>query len=159
MLRNQRGFTYLIALFMVAILSIVTLRALENSLTRERRAKEEQLLFVGQAYQKAITTYYLNSPGRGSYPQNLADMLDEGRTSATQKSLRRLYFDPITGSQDWGLIPAETTNGGIMGVYSKSSQQPIKVNGFPSALSNFIGATSYQQWQFVYQPVPANRNN
>lgn len=149
--RKQKGFTYLIALFMVATLSIVTLRALENSLTKDRRDKEAELLFVGQAYQQAIMTYYQNSPGTAKkYPDNLASLLQDSRTTSLQRPLRRLYFDPMTASQDWGTLPAP--DGGVMGVYSLSKQKPIKVNGFPPTLSNFIGAKSYTEWQFIYVP-------
>jgi type II secretory pathway pseudopilin PulG len=152
-LRRQQGFTYLIALFMVAILSIVTLRALENSLTKDRRDKEVELLYVGQAYQQAIMSYYNNSPGsaNNTYPPSLAALtLPDTRTTTLRQPLRRLYFDPITASQDWGTIP--DSNGNIMGVYSKSTQKPIKVNGFPAALCSFNGATSYQSWQFAFPP-------
>ncbi|MDR3483163.1 MAG: type II secretion system protein [Burkholderiaceae bacterium] len=149
--RRQQGFTYLIALFMVATLSIVTLRALENSLTKDRRAKEAELLFVGQAYQQAIMNYYQNSPGSSkTYPQNLEALLEDKRTSTLQRQLRRLYFDPITASQDWGIL--KDSDGKVMGVYSMSTQKPIKVNGFPDALCSFNGATTYQSWQFVYPP-------
>jgi type II secretory pathway pseudopilin PulG len=153
-MKNQKGFTYLIALFLVATLSIITLRALENSLTKDRRAKEEQLLFVGQAYQKAIMIYFQNG---GTYPTSLEALLDTPGTSTRQQTLRRLYFDPMTGSQDWELVTVD--GGGIKGINSKSTQQPIKVGGFPAALSSFNNTTSYQQWQFVYPPNPANPTN
>ena len=153
----------MIALFMVAILSIITLRALENSLTNDRRAKEAELLYDGQAYQQAIMNYYLNSPGSGnSYPPSLEALTQpDTRTTTLRQPLRRLYFDPITASQNWGTVPAPTVAGqppGIMGVYSLSTQKPIKVNGFPVALCSFNGATSYQSWQFVYPPNPCQQN-
>jgi type II secretory pathway pseudopilin PulG len=139
----------MIALFMVATLSVVSLRAMERSLTNDRRSREAELLFVGQAYQQAIQTYYQNSPGTKSYPPDLPSLLQDDRTTTLQRPLRRLYIDPITLGQ-WGTVSAP--DGGIMGVYSLSMQQPIKVNGFPAALIGFIGAKSYQGWQFVYQP-------
>jgi type II secretory pathway pseudopilin PulG len=146
--KTQKGFSFLIALFMVATLSIVTLRAMENSLTKDRRAKEEQLLFVGQAYQQAIMTYYQI---KNTYPTDLQSLVEPLPTTTRRLALRKLYFDPITASQNWGIIK-DTVRGGVMGVYSKSMQQPIKVNGFPPTLNNLIGAKTYQQWQFLYQP-------
>lgn len=156
-IRKQKGFTFMIALFMVAILSIVTLRALENSLTNDRRAKEAELLYDGQAFQQAIMSYYLNSPGSAnSYPPSLQALtLPDTRTSTLRQPLRRLYFDPITTSQNWGTVL--DANGNVMGVYSLSIQKPIKVNGFPIALCSFNGATSYQSWQFVYPPNPCQQ--
>jgi len=156
-LHRQRGFTFLIALFIVATLSIITLRALENSLTKDRRAKEEELLFVGQAFQQAIMNYYQNTPGggssqnSGSYPSDFDDLLDDKRSSTTHRWLRRIYIDPITASQNWKIVPGPNEKG-IMGVCSTSLQTPIKVNGFPPMLSNFVNASSYQQWCFTYSP-------
>jgi len=149
--RRQTGFTYVIALFLVATLSVISLHAVERTWTNERRDKEAQLLYVGQAYRQAILTYYENSPGTAkAYPPDLQSLLQDSRTTTLQRPLRRLYRDPMTASLDWGTVPGP--DGGVMGVYSKSTQQPIKTNGFPDALAGFIGATSYQQWQFTYQP-------
>ena len=148
---SQQGFTYLIALFLVAILSVATLSALEKTLTKDRRDKEAQLLYFGQAYRAAIMQYYLNSPGTAkSYPPDLPSLLADSRTTTLQRYLRRLYFDPMTGSSNWGVVSAK--DGGIMGVYSLATGQPIKIAGFPDALSNFIGAQTYQQWEFTYIP-------
>jgi type II secretory pathway pseudopilin PulG len=142
-MRRQKGFTYMIALFMVATLSVVSLRAMERTLTKDRREREAELLYVGQAYRQAIQVYYQNSPGTAKkYPPDLQSLLQDARTTSLQRPLRKLYRDPITSSAD----------GGVMGVYSLSTQQPIKVSGFPVTLFGFTGAKSYQQWQFVYQP-------
>lgn len=148
---GQQGFTYLIALFLVAILSVATLSALEKTITKDRRDKEAQLLYVGQAYRTAIMQYYLNSPGTAkSFPPDLPSLLQDSRTTTLQRYLRRLYFDPMTGSSNWGVVPA--AGGGIAGVYSLAQGQPIKSAGFPPELSNFLGAQTYQQWQFIYLP-------
>ena len=148
---RQQGFSYVIAMFMVAILSILSLRALENSLTKKRRDQEAELLFVGQAYREAIRSYYENSPGTAkTYPDDLTSLLLDSRTTTTRRPLRRLYMDPITKSQQWGLV--QTADGKVMGVYSLSLQQPIKIGGFPVALTAFKDAKHYRDWQFVYQP-------
>jgi type II secretory pathway pseudopilin PulG len=150
-MRRQKGFTYMIALFMVATLSVVSLRAMERTLTKDRREREAELLYVGQAYRQAIQVYYQNSPGTAKkYPPDLQSLLQDARTTSLQRPLRKLYRDPITSSLNWGIV--SSADGGVMGVYSLSTQQPIKVNGFPVTLFGFTGAKSYQQWQFVYQP-------
>ena len=150
--RRQSGFTYIVALFLVATLSVISLQAVERSLTKDRRDKEAQLLYVGQAYRQAILTYYENSPGTAkAYPPDLQSLLQDSRTTTLQRPLRRLYWDPMTASSTWGTVISPS--GGIMGVYSLSTQQPIKIAGFPVALTSFTGATSYQQWQFTYQPI------
>jgi hypothetical protein len=43
--------------------------------------------------------------------------------------------------------------GGIMGVYSRSNDKPIKTAGFAEEDRSFEGALHYSQWRFIYQPV------
>ena len=144
----------MIALFLVAILSVTTVAALERTLTKDRRDKEAQLLYVGQAYQTAIMHFYQNTPGQGAYPAQLSDLLVDNGKTTTQRYLRRLYFDPMTGSNNWGIVPSEDGKG-IIGVYSLSTQQPIKTAGFPPMLAylGLVPAATYQQWQFIYVPT------
>lgn len=150
--RSQAGFSYLIAMFMVAVVAIVSVRALENSLTQERREKEAELLQIGQAYRNAIRTYYENSPGTAkTYPAQLSALLLDERTTRLRRPLRKLYRDPISASNDWGIVRSET--GGVMGVYSLSNLKPIKTDGFPEELGSFKNAQHYKEWQFVYQPI------
>ncbi|MET0264254.1 MAG: type II secretion system protein [Duganella sp.] len=138
-------------MFLVAVLSIISVRALDNTLTRERRDKEAQLLDVGQAYLQAIQRYYEGAPGSvQSYPLKLEDLLLDVRLTRPTRPLRKLYRDPITGSSEWGLVLEE--NGGIKGVYSLSNARPFKQDGFREQLQSFTGAARYSDWKFVYQP-------
>lgn len=148
--RQEQGFSYVIVMFLVAILSFIAVRAQENILTSERRFKEAELLMVGQAYRDAIRDYCVNSPGSDKkYPMELKDLLEDKRDSALRRSLRRLYRDPMTGSKDWGLV--KTENGELIGVHSLSLLRPIKRDGFPAELAGFSNAATYQNWRFVYQ--------
>jgi hypothetical protein len=66
------------------------------------------------------------------------------------RHLRRIYADPITGSADWGIV--ETPDkAGIMGVYSRSEEKPIKQGNFPPSEA-FDDAENYTKWTFVYTP-------
>ena len=151
-MRHQRGFSYPIAMFLVALLALVSARALENGLTAERRDKEAELLRVGQAYRDAIGSYYDNSPGTAkAYPQELSALLQDARTTRLRRHLRKLYRDPVSASADWGLV--RTPDGAVKGVYSLSNLRPFKSDGFPADLSGFAGAGHYRQWQFVYEPA------
>ena len=140
----------MIALFLVAVLTLLSLRGLENSLTRERRIKEAELLFAGQAYRQAIKTYYENTPGSDKkFPPDLNALLEDGRTTRLSRPLRKMYFDPMTSSNTWGMVLAPT--GGVMGVFSMSTLQPIKVDGFPEEWVALTNAKKYQDWKFIYQ--------
>ncbi|HYD78905.1 MAG TPA: type II secretion system protein [Paucimonas sp.] len=150
---RQRGFSYVIVMFTVAVATILSVRALENSLTAERRVKEAELLYVGQAYRDAIRSYYENTLGSNKqYPEDLDQLLEDAdRTSTLQRHLRKRYRDPITGSADWGLVRTEDGKQ-IIGVYSLSTQQPIKSGGFSGDFAAFASAKTYQDWKFVYKP-------
>jgi type II secretory pathway pseudopilin PulG len=149
-MRREDGFTYVLVMFVVAVLAIISTRAMENSLTNARRDKEAELLYVGQAYWNAIKTYYDYSPGTSKeYPPDLTSLLQDNRTSTMRRPLRKLYRDPITGSDQWGLVLTE--DGRIKGVYSLSQQAPIKKNGFLDQFAAFTVAKTYRDWQFVYQ--------
>lgn len=148
---RQDGFSYVIALFLIAALAILSVRAIENSASREQREREAELLVIGHAYYLAIRQYYENSPGVvKAYPKELVNLLEDGRATKITRPLRRLYRDPITSSANWGIIRAP--DGGVMGVYSRSNRKPFKVAGFPIEMNSFSSANTYQDWKFSYQP-------
>lgn len=146
-MRRQLGFSYVIVMFVVAMLTLSALRGLQVTVTNERRDKEAQLLTVGLAYREAIRAYYENGPGGGrAYPPDLNALLDAPGTTL-HRYLRKRFRDPISGS-DMALITAP--DGGVMGVYSPSTRTPIKSGNFPPELAEFVHAKNYQEWRFVY---------
>lgn len=116
-----------------------------------QRQKETELLFIGEQFRRAIGSYYQTPGGNSRYPPTLEALLQDPRTPAMRRHLRRLYRDPITGTTDWGLVMAP--QGGIMGVYSLSSAPPIKRANFPEVLGWLDGMESYADWKFLYQPT------
>jgi len=149
---KQRGFTYLTLLFMVAILAGGAALAGEVWETSAKREKEAELLHVGNEYRKAIERYYLSGPQR-QYPKDLGDLVKDPRQPGTVRHLRRLYADPITGKDQWGLV--KSADGGVAGVYSLSEAAPLKSAGFAVRDASFEGKTKYADWQFVYAPTAA----
>jgi type II secretory pathway pseudopilin PulG len=149
---GQRGFTYL-ALMIIVMVMGMGLAAFGTIYSQTaRRDKEAELLFVGEQYRSAIESYYLKSPGDRAYPKKLEDLVEDKRFPMPMRHLRRLYPDPITGSTDWGLVEMPN-NGGIMGVYSKSEEKPIKQGNFMGARQEpFADAESYAKWAFTYSP-------
>ena len=114
--------------------------------TAALREKEAQLLYVGNQYRSAIGRYYLAGPAR--YPRSLEELLKDSRQARTERYLRKLYPDPVTGKAEWGLV--KTPAGEITGVYSLSDEKPFRVAGF-AAGNRFDGATKYSEWKFVYE--------
>jgi type II secretory pathway pseudopilin PulG len=145
---RERGFTYLTVLFAIAFMGLglaVTGEVWHTALTRDR---EMQLLYAGNQYRRAIERYYLSGPRQ--FPRALEDLLKDPRKPGTERYLRKLYFDPLTGKSEWGIVKAP--DGGIMGVYSLSEDSPKKVANFAFANREFEGATKYSDWKFLYSP-------
>ena len=149
--RAQRGFTYIALLLAVALIGVGLIATSEVWSQSRQREKERQLLFIGNQFRQAIGRYYERTPGAVKRdPEKLQDLLEDKRYLVTQRYLRKMFRDPMTGKTEWGIIPAP--GGGIMGVYSKSKDQPIKTADFPAEDQSFEGARRYSQWRFIYQP-------
>jgi len=146
---GEGGFTYLGLLFAVVILGITLATVGVVWSTQIRREKEVELLFAGAQIRDAIGRYYAEAPtGAHLFPPTLADLVEDHRWPEPHRHLRRLYYDPITATQDWQLILGP--NGGIMGVASKSLERPIKRANFSDADAAFENAETYADWQFIY---------
>jgi type II secretory pathway pseudopilin PulG len=152
MVKNpQRGFTYIAVLFVVAVLAGGLALAGEVWQTSAMREREADLLFIGNQYRRAIRLYYEATPGPlKRYPRSLDELIKDARQASSQRYLRRLYPDPITGSDDWGLVMAP--DGGILGVHSRSEAAPLKIAGFRVRDANLEGMRRYSDWKFVHIP-------
>jgi type II secretory pathway pseudopilin PulG len=151
---SQKGLTYLALLIAVAVGGGVLATIGELTSHAQQREKEAGLLFAGHQYRQAIAAYYERAPGGVKrYPQKLEDMLEDKRYPVTQRYLRKLYPDPVTGKNEWGLM--EAPGGGIMGVYSLAETPPIKSGGFSAPDESFADAARYADWKFFYTPGDA----
>lgn len=142
-LQQQSGFTYLTALLLVAVSAVAFGSIAEAWSHARQREKEAELLWVGNQYKQAIGLYYQRSPGGlKRFPESLENLLEDRRFASTQRYLRRIYSDPMTGKADWALIPAP--GGGIMGVRSVSSRASIRSS---------VQGGNYDSWTFAYEPL------
>jgi type II secretory pathway pseudopilin PulG len=117
-----------------------------------QREKERQLLFVGDQYRRALESYAKAVPASegktaAQYPKSLDDLLLDPRFQHTVRHLRRLYRDPVTGKDEWGLL--RDGQGGIIGIHSLSELTPFKRAGFPATYPDFDGKDAYRQWLFA----------
>jgi type II secretory pathway pseudopilin PulG len=149
--RAAAGFTYLTALFIVAMMGGGLALVGEVWHTAAMRERETELLHIGNEYRKAIERYYLSGPRQ--YPRTLADLLKDPRQPGTVRYLRKLYPDPITGAEKWGLVKGP--DGGIAGVHSLSDDPPLKSAGFAVRDKEFEAKTRYSDWKFIYSPATA----
>ena len=185
MIRSQRGFVYLWAMFAVTVAGLVLAGTGQTWKVKAQREQELELLFIGEEFREAIMSYYGGQGGasggasggaqggtqgsagaqggaRGEYPDSLEKLIEDKRSGVTIRHLRRIYLDPMTKTDDWGLVtepPPEDGSGatrsnisnGIIGVYSLSDKKPMKKENFPEHFAKFSEAETYQGWQFVFE--------
>lgn len=168
-LDNQRGATLMVVLMLLVIFGLSLGMTGKLTSTLMQQVKEEELLFRGDQYRRAIESYskYAHgnvspgfqpaavspgrtgaAPGGGNFPPSLDALLKDNRSAATVRHLRRKYTDPFTGA-DFVLI--KDPAGRIKGVRSASEQQPFKEDNFPPEYENFKGKKSYKEWEFVFE--------
>lgn len=151
---RQRGAVLLVMLVAVSLLGLAAARTGQTWQAVMQQAREAELLWRGQQYQRAITSYYSVKHGAQQlFPNSLEDLLKDPRFPGVVRHLRQIYPDPMTGGE-WELIkdPSER----IIGVRSNSDLEPFKKDGFPKELDNFKGKGSYRDWEFVSKPPPAD---
>src|SRR3989338_2666836 len=146
---RESGFTYIMVLVAVVVVGILAEAATLLTSRMTQADREQELLFRGQAYKNAVESYYRAG---GSYPRTLDDLLKDPRTPGVRRHIRSLYPDPFARSdkKEWTLIRA--ADGGITGVASISTEEPLKKANFPKGLEKFEGTQSYADWKFEYTP-------
>lgn len=145
------GFTYFGLLAIIAVMGVALAAAGEVWHTAQKREKELELLFIGNQFRLAIAGYYERTPDQAQrYPATIEDLLKDPRYPSAQRYLRKVYRDPITGSENWGLIKGP--DGEIYGVYSLSEEEPLKKSNFSLVDKNFAGKTKYADWVFMHAP-------
>lgn len=150
--RAQTGFTYLFVLMLIVLIGMGLAAAGTLWRTEAQRAREADLLFIGDQYRQAIRSYYELDPAQPRLPQSLDDLLEDNRRPDIVRHLRRAYRDPFTG-EPLALIREPDTHG-IVGVYSRAPGQPFKIAGFPAKDEAFADAKSYAGWRFVFALPP-----
>lgn len=152
---SQNGFSYIGLLIMIMIIGAASASILTSGSAMQRKGAEDELLFIGEQFQVALRSYYDATPvGTRPYPSQLGDLLRDPRFPTVRRHLRKIYADPLTGNNDWGIV--EAPGGGIVGVYSRSTEAPIRTAGFGDNLAAFEGATKYTDWVFAI-PLPVRQ--
>lgn len=151
--RFQQGATYLWLLLALALLATASARVAQSWSLNHQREQEEELLFVGAQYRRAVESYYEQTPGpHKRLPESIEQLLDDTRFPQPQRHLRQRYADPLTQRDDWQLVYAPM--GGLLGVRSSSARKPFKHSGFEGEEISFNDAPTYADWYFVFVPAP-----
>ena len=143
---SDRGFAMAGLLVGIALLSLGLSIAMPTWKTLILREQEEELIWRGQQYDRAVQLYRRKNAAPGAPG---VDQLVQGRF------LRKKYKDPITNG-DFELVGVSQAGnapgvqqpqrgfGQLMGgVRSKSKAKSLRI---------LNGRTSYNEWQFTYVP-------
>jgi hypothetical protein len=98
--RRQSGYALMLAVFLTALLLLTTLVAAPSIRTERQREKEEEMIWRGKQYVRAIKLYYRKT---GRFPTSLED-LTKPKTGSL-RFLRQAYKDPMNKEDGtWRLI-------------------------------------------------------
>ena len=96
---RESGYAFLVALFMMLIVAAGTIVLLQNLTTEGRRIKEQQTVWRGEQYKRAIRLYYRKT---GHFPQNIDDLI---KGVPGVHFLREKYKDPMNSADgSWRFI-------------------------------------------------------
>lgn len=118
---NDRGYTLAGALTLLAIMAIFLALAVPLWSKVKQRDNEEELIFRGNEYIKAIARYHAKF---GTYPPDI-------ETLVKLKYLRHDYLDPMTKSGKWKVLHPDTlAQTGAAGTINAPNQDQQKFGGF-----------------------------
>ena len=154
--RYQAGYILVGLLILIMVAGYALAAAGTKFSEARKREREQELLKVGDTIRKAIGNYYNQTPGVvKQYPPNLEALLKDERFPQPKRYLRKLYLDPVTQREGWGIL--EAPSGGVMGVYSLSAAKPYKTKSFRLMYRHFENKKYYGEWYFAYVPLPISK--
>jgi type II secretory pathway pseudopilin PulG len=145
--RGERGFAMAALLVAMAVMAVVMSALLPVWRTLSIREKEEELIFRGQQYDRAVQLYRqkTSAPGAPSL-----DVLIKGHF------LRHKYLDPITNGE-FELVGVNPATGNAPGVQQPKIGFGQLIGGVRSkskarSFRELDGKKTYAEWQFTYVP-------
>jgi hypothetical protein len=136
---GQAGYGFLVVMGMVLIVAILSQAVLQNMYTEGRRAREEEMIWRGNQYVRAIRLYYRKT---GHYPQTVDDL----KTGMPELHFLRAaaYRDPTDKDQDgaWRFIYINASGQIIGSVRYATLQQMalMDLNGGTIPLNATLGS-------------------
>lgn len=119
--KRERGFAYIMALIAVMLMMTATLAIYEKGATLARRDREDEMIWRGNQYRRAIRLYYHKT---GKYPQTIDD-LTKGLPQL--HFLRQEYKDPTNKADGtWRFIYVNAA-GSIIGSVKYATLQQMQI--------------------------------
>lgn len=107
--QTDEGFTLAMVIVGIAVMAIFLGVAVQTVSFQMKREREAELIFRGEQYVEAIRLFKTKY---GRYPMRLKELWE-----ADPKVIRRKWKDPITRSENWGIVflGQENMGGGMAG--------------------------------------------
>lgn len=149
----QGGGAYLFLLFVISLISMWLCGSAYIDSIGGRRDRERELIFIGGEFERAFLSYRNVSTALGDdiNPRQISDLLEDRRGGRVIRHLRKVYFDPLTGSCQWGEVRA---GGRLIGVYSLAGGTPfLRRKEASSVGADELRPERYSDWVFGIGPV------
>jgi hypothetical protein len=136
---GESGYAFLMVMGMVLIMAVLSQALLQNMLTEGRRAREDEMIWRGNQYVRAIRLYFRKT---GHYPQTVDDL----KTGMPELHFLRYaaYKDPMAKDQDgaWRFIYINASGQIIGSVRYATLQQMalMDLNGGTIPLNATLGS-------------------
>lgn len=119
--RRQAGYALLMVVFMASVMLIAVMAAAPRVLTQGQREKEEELVWRGGQYTRAVRMYHRK---HGRFPQSLEEL---SKAKGGLRFLRKPYNDPMNSADgSWRMIYV-TPTGQLIG--SLRHRNPLQLSG------------------------------
>ena len=126
---EESGFAFLMALGMMLILLALSLVVLQNFVTDGKRTQEEETIWRGEQYERAIRLYYHKM---GHYPQTLEDLQKGG---LQLHFLRQAYKNPMNKTDGtWRFIYVNAAGQIIGSIRYATLQQMVLIDQYAGLL-------------------------
>lgn len=135
--RRDQGFALLILLMLATVMLIALTAALPSVYTQGRREKEEELIFRGNEYARAIAMF------RRQFQRFPSDVKELLQTNG-MRFLRHEYKDPMTKSGKWRFIHADASGAPIDSRTIARPKPPKPLGGNASKTSSDGGSEERQ---------------
>ena len=101
--QGQRGYAYLLVMFLLALLIVGTMAVVPNALIEGRREQEKEMIWRGEQYKRAIRLYVSHRTNASHRLPTSLDVLVKGVPGV--HFLRQAYKDPMNKKDgSWRLI-------------------------------------------------------
>lgn len=138
--KSQDGYAVLLAIFLVATLLLFAAAATPNVITEGRRLREQDAIWRGNQYVRAIRIFYQKN---GKYPSSLEDLTKAN--AAGVHFLRKPYKDPMnTADGNWRLIYVTPTGQLVGSVHFHNLQEMAVAAAFAGQLPGNVAGLASQ---------------